>query len=536
MNLERIRAAGASVVAAALLVGASVGVASFALEEGILGSERSAWLNDVRDTLRQVRVLLVDRQQTAAHAAATLAASPRVQHAFAVHDAATLREIARTHSAVSFVLWNNHTAGRPASPALSTSVAVYAGGALAGRVVVATRPDQRLLAEARTPSSATRLAYAVGDTIVAAVPPPVEPITATRLVRDTVHDQIDLDGSPTAAARIVGYRARPTIPLEPLWPTLLGLAALAIAFVVFERREHRRRAEPPPNTVRDAVALVGETLAATHNPDALLPVILQAAVEATNAAGGTITAGGQTVVARGHVEPEHGPLEVGLDVPQGPPATLTLYPPPAGFSTDARDAAAWIAAQAVIALENARLHGLVQRQAVTDELTGLANRRRFLSQLELEVTRSRRSGSPLGIVLADLDDFKRVNDTYGHEIGDDALRGFAEILRSTVRDVDLPVRLGGEEFAVLLPDTDLPGATQLAERLRHALENAPLQGPGGALRLTASFGVSCFPAVAAADELLADADRRLYEAKRRGKNRVVAPTPPGPASGHPVDV
>ncbi|HZT15020.1 MAG TPA: GGDEF domain-containing protein [Gaiellaceae bacterium] len=536
MILARIRGAGASVVAAALLVGASIGVATFALEAGIVGSQRTAWLNDVRDTLSQARILLVDRQQTAVHAATALAASPRVQRAFATHDAATLRAVARTHPAVSFVLWNGHTAGRPPIPGLGTSVAVYAAGALAGRVVVATRPDSALLAGARTPSSATRLAFVVGERIVAAVPALPYATTTTRLLSGTLHDQIALDGSPSAPTRIVGYRDPPRVPLEWLWPTLLGLAALAISFVVFERREHRRRAEPPPNTVRDAVALVGETLAATHNPDALLPVILQAAVEATNAAGGTITAGGRTIVARGHVAAEQGPLEVGLDVPQGPPATLTLYPPPHGFGVDARDAAAWIAAQAVIALENARLHGLVQRQAVTDELTGLANRRRFLSQLELEVTRSRRSGSPLGIVLADLDDFKRVNDTYGHEVGDDALRGFAEILRSTVRDVDLPVRLGGEEFAVLLPDTDLAGAAQLAERLREALEKAPLRGPRGELRLTASFGVSCFPVVAAADELLADADRRLYEAKRRGKNRVVAPSQPGPPSGRPVDV
>ena len=93
-----------------------------------------------------------------------------------------------------------------------------------------------------------------------------------------------------------------------------------------------------------------------------------------------------------------GKLEVPLEVAEGRPAVMTLYPAPAGFGPEAEDAAAWIVAQALIALENARLHGQVQRQAVTDELTGLANRRSFLARLDAEVVRSRRSGSPLGIV------------------------------------------------------------------------------------------------------------------------------------------
>src|SRR5262249_55980982 len=174
-------------------------------------------------------------------------------------------------------------------------------------------------------------------------------------------------------------------------------------------------------------------------------------------------------------------------------AGMGLCAPPGGSGPAARDAAEWIAGQAFIALENARLHGLVQRQAVTDELTGLANRRRFLTQLEAEIARSRRSGSPLALVLADLDDFKRVNDTWGHAVRDETLRTVAEILRSNVRDVDLPVRLGGEEFAVLLPDTDLNGATQLAERVRLALAGTTVERDRARFAMTASFGVSCYP-------------------------------------------
>jgi len=521
MSLDRLRWAGASVVVAALIVGASVGAACWAVEAAVDSSQRSARLNDVRDTLRRARTLLSDRQQAAAGAAASFASSPVVQNAFASRDANTLARIVRRRPALGFVLWDGRTLGRQEVAGLGESVAVYARGSLAGRVVVDAAPNTALLERARGPSPATRLAFTIsGHAVLASPAAPGKSIAA--LLQGTVNDSVLLN-STGAQAQLVGFRARPSFPVGWLWPVLLGIAAAVFSFRVFERRETRRRAEPPPNTVRDAVALVGETLAATHNPDALLPVILQAAVEATNAAGGRITVGSEIVVSRGAVDGSSSePLDVQLEVPEGPPATMTLYPQPSGFSADARDAAAWIAAQAVIALENARLHGLVQRQAVTDELTGLANRRRFLTQLDVEVTRSRRSRSPLGIVLADLDDFKRINDTFGHEVGDGALRGFADILRATVRDVDLPVRLGGEEFAVLLPDTNLTGAVQLAERVRQALEAASIDGPRGPFSLTASFGVSCFPVAAAADELLADADRRLYEAKRLGKNRVVA--------------
>jgi diguanylate cyclase (GGDEF)-like protein len=250
-------------------------------------------------------------------------------------------------------------------------------------------------------------------------------------------------------------------------------------------------------------------------------VILQAAIEATSASGGSISSDEIVLASRGTASSSAGdPLEFPLRVADGRAALMLLYPPPGGFTVDARDAAAWIAAQALIALENAHLHGLVQRQAVTDELTGLANRRRFLTQMETEVARSRRNGSPLAIVLSDLDDFKRVNDVHGHEAGDRALRAFADILREAVRDIDLPVRLGGEEFAVLLPDTDLAGGANLAERIRSTLEKTRVDNGEDGIRITASFGVSCFPTAASAEDLLLDADRRLYDAKRRGKNRV----------------
>jgi len=530
-----LRQAGIPVVLAALIVGVSCGGATWAIESGVTGSERTNRLNDVRDVLRRGRELIATRVQAASSSASRLAASTEIQNAFAQHDAHALAGIASTTPGVAFTLWTGRVVGHPVIPSLGASVAVYSRGVLAGRVSVTAEPDAALLRRARTIAPATHLAYSVDGRVVL-VSPPANGGTLPQLLSGTVNDEVDLSAGSAPAVQLTGFRSKPSIALFGLWPWLAGILAVLASFPFFARREARRLAAPPPNTVRDAVNLVGKTLAATHNSDALLPVILQAAVEATEATGGTISVGGKTVVARGDVAP-HESLELSLELPgeTGETATLRLYPPQRGFDAEARDSAAWIASQAVIALENARLHGLVQRQAVTDELTGLANRRRFLTQLESEVARSRRTGTPLAIVLADLDDFKRVNDTYGHEVGDHALVTFAEILRTTVRDIDLPVRLGGEEFAVLLPDTDLPGAVQLAERVRRALETTSTPTLGVRIRLTASFGVSCFPTTAS-DALLAEADRRLYDAKRLGKNRVVGAEDPAMQSGRPVDV
>jgi diguanylate cyclase (GGDEF)-like protein len=532
---KSLRQAGVPVVLAALIVGVSCGGAAWAIESGITGSERTNRMNDVRDVLRRGRVLVAAREQAASSSASRLAASVAVQNAFAQHNATALARIAGTTPGVAFTLWNGRIVGHRIIASLSASVAVYTRGALAGRVDVTGEPDAALLRRARNVSRATHLAYTVGGRLVF-VSPPTSSTTLSQLVSGTVNDAVSLTAGSGPSVQLVGFRSKPSIALHELWPWLVGIVAVLASFPFFARREARRLAAPPPNTVRDAVNLVGKTLAATHNSDALLPVILQAAVEATDAVGGTITIGGKTVASRGDVVP-HQALQVGLEVPDEPDeaATLTLYPPASGFDAEARDSAAWIASQAVIALENARLHGLVQQQAVTDELTGLANRRRFLTQLESEITRSRRTGTPLAIVLADLDDFKRVNDTYGHEVGDQALCTFAEILRTTVRDIDLPVRLGGEEFAVLLPDTDLAGASQLAERIRQALESTTTPSLGVRTRLTASFGVTSFPTTPS-DALLAEADRRLYKAKRLGKNRVVGSEDTALQSGRPVDV
>jgi diguanylate cyclase (GGDEF)-like protein len=521
-NSSGVRSAGASVAVAAVLIGVSAGAACWAVEAGILSHARSSRLGEARSTLQDARSLMAARQRTASLRAARLAGRQDIQAAFVRRDARALAALSRALPDVGFVLWDGRRVGRAASGIPSAAIAVYSHGSYAGQVLVAPEPDEALLSRARRRSPETHLLYTVGGDVVAASPPLAGRSVADAL-RTTVGDSTNLTSGTGTPARLYAYLPQPTIPLRRLWPLVVGLLTTVVAFWFLRNREATRRAEPPPNTVRDAVALVGETLAATHNPDALLPVILQASVEATEAAGGTIIAAGATLAARGSTSIDAGEtIEVPLEVSEGRSAVMILYAPGGGFRPEARDAAEWVAAQALIALENARLHGQVQRQAVTDELTGLANRRRFLQQLEVEVMRSRRNGSSLGIILADLDDFKRVNDTYGHDAGDEALTRFAEILRATVRDVDLPVRLGGEEFAVLLPDTDVGGAALLAERIRQGLESAEVEHGRDRIKMTASFGVSCFPAAADADDLLTDADRRLYDAKRRGKNAVVA--------------
>ena len=165
----------------------------------------------------------------------------------------------------------------------------------------------------------------------------------------------------------------------------------------------------------------------------------------------------------------------------------------------------------------------MQRQAVTDELTGLFNHRRFQEVMTAEVERARRYGQEMGLIMLDIDNFKRVNDTYGHLQGDVVLREVARVLRQSSREIDEPARYGGEEMAVALPQTDLEGAFRFAERVRRrieALELPLLDGDGhaaghGLLRR----GIAGTAAGdAGKDALVAAADAALYRAKRSGKN------------------
>ena len=155
-------------------------------------------------------------------------------------------------------------------------------------------------------------------------------------------------------------------------------------------------------------------------------------------------------------------------------------------------------------------------RAMIDGLTGLWNRRYFDQRLSSELASCQRHGRVLSCIMADIDRFKQVNDNYGHPAGDAVIRAVAEVIRTVCRSEDVACRHGGEEFAILCPDVSAAGAAVLAERLRSAVEAAPLTIPG--LRVTCSFGVS--ESAARPDELVSRADAALYRAKRSGRNRV----------------
>lgn len=156
----------------------------------------------------------------------------------------------------------------------------------------------------------------------------------------------------------------------------------------------------------------------------------------------------------------------------------------------------------------------------TDALTGLFNFRHFKSMLQAEMDRSKRSGIPTSLVMVDVDHFKAVNDNYGHEAGNLALKQLAEILRSEVRTTDIVCRYGGEEFAMIFPETHLNMAVKVADRIREEIASTPVPIDGGEIRLTASMGASVYmkTSVLEIDEFIDSVDKYLYEAKQSGRN------------------
>jgi diguanylate cyclase (GGDEF)-like protein len=180
-----------------------------------------------------------------------------------------------------------------------------------------------------------------------------------------------------------------------------------------------------------------------------------------------------------------------------------------------------LALQIAAALQNAHLYEL----AMVDGLTGLFVRRYFDARIEEEIERSRRYGSPFSVVMLDVDDFKKLNDTYGHLVGDRVLRALANVIKAQMRGVDTAARYGGEEMSMILPRTEMVGAYNLAERIREAIAELRIttdDDPPRSLGVTASLGIAAYPESKAksGEDLVRKADRALYRAKKTGKNRV----------------
>ena len=164
----------------------------------------------------------------------------------------------------------------------------------------------------------------------------------------------------------------------------------------------------------------------------------------------------------------------------------------------------------------------------TDTLTGIANYRAFLHALEQEIERTQRSNQPTSLIMLDIDFFKKVNDCWGHEIGNRALVHVARLIVQTVRKLDIPCRYGGEEFSIILPDTDLRASIPVAERIRRVIEATPMPVAQQTLHLTASLGIATYTNNQAItpEELIQQADFYLYRAKENGRNQVCSAEPP----------
>jgi diguanylate cyclase (GGDEF)-like protein len=310
--------------------------------------------------------------------------------------------------------------------------------------------------------------------------------------------------------------------------------------------------------LQETVRRVGESLGKGLDRDALLGIVVQTAVDGVGAecgrvvmrsgANGTLAeaarAGNVSSYIAAVSAAEAAAIQAGaaaetqisganalarpLAAPEpedGVLGVISIARPGRPFSERQRELFEYLTNQAAISIENVDLHEQVQRQAVTDELTGLFNHRRFQEVITAEVERTRRFGQELGLIMLDIDDFKRVNDSFGHLQGDVVLKEVAHALRESSREIDEPARYGGEEMAVALPQTGLEGAYEFAERVRQRIESLqiPLLDGDGTLRVTASFGAASLPDSAKIDKdaLVAAADAALYRAKRSGKNRTV---------------
>ena len=488
------------------------------------------------------RATLQSDVAVAARKAAALARMARVEQALARGDAAELRAIAGAHPNTLLVSSHGPRAGSLAPLGVQRILDVVSGGQTNGRIVTEVPLDASFLARAREnlPSDTSDVLVVTEKDKVASGALPTGLALTADTPRDVhaqghryrafasqlVSDRPDLRIVALAPAS-TGFLTAWRLPLAVLASTVaLGVLVL-LSFGALRRQERRRPVRPvvvepellpvaaqePPGM---SVAMLGERLAAADDVDALLRVILDAAIKATGAVGGKVARPGEAVPRADESGGEVLRVLLHTNEPEGDSALL-LYPPPEGFSAEAAGVAHWLGAHAGTAIRDARFHRVAQEQEVNDALTGLANRTQFTTTLQREFARAEEAALPVSVVLADLDDFKAVNDRFGFTAGDEVLKAFAATLQRGAREIDVAGRIGGEQFGILLPETDAEGAARFAERLRAEFRAEPrLPAP-----VTASYGVAAYPRAATAEALLTSAYACLRRAKLAGKDRVV---------------
>ena len=530
--VQRIAVVAVVVLAAALVL---LGLVGRSLDRNRTTASNSQLVAD----LQVARATLESDVAVAARKAATVAHLPGVAQALAAGDARALAAFTKTHPDLQLISSRGPQAGSLAPLGVRRIVEVVTGGGTIGRVVTDAPLDDSFLARARAnlPAGSRDVFVVTAGGRVALGPLPkgaALQANSPRSVHAAGHSYRALgsqlvagrpDLSVVALAPSTGGSSTWRLPLAVL-ATLLALAVLVLFVLGAVRRQDRRRpvrrvaAEPlepaseeePPGV---SLAKLGDQLAAADDSDALLRVILDAAIQATGAAGGRVVRAGETLPRSG-TEREVLRVPLHTNEPEGD-SMLLLYPPAAGFGAEAADVAHWLGAHAGIAIRDARFHRVAQDQDANDALTGLASRRQFTAALEREFGRAERGALPLAVVLGDLDDFKAVNDRLGFAAGDEMLKAYGATLQRCIREVDVAARIGGEQFAVLLPQTDSEGARQFAERLRtefRVVEGLPAT-------VTASYGIASYPRARSAEELLTSADASLRRAKHEGKDRVV---------------
>jgi diguanylate cyclase (GGDEF)-like protein len=357
---------------------------------------------------------------------------------------------------------------------------------------------------------------------------------------------VDVCLTPVGLAIAMACAGRP-------YAFLLVLPLLALLAVLAVDRRHRIREAvgrldelaAEHERLDRAVDRIGEAFASKLDRAALADIVVRTAVEALGAqsgrailASGTVEHGvsaGPSLAAAEDAARRAGALRVAVGdefVAMAQPLTggawaastevLAVARRGPTFTPEERARFGHLARQTAVALENVALHDQLRRQATVDELTGLANHRRFHEVLSQEVVRMRRSGHPTALALIDIDDFKTMNDTYGHRHGDAVLELVADVIGDACRATDEPARYGGDELAVILAETDLDGAATVAENLRRAVESAELVLLDSSIaRVTVSIGISAMlPGAGDPAALIEAADVGLYAAKRSGKNKV----------------